>query len=65
MAFDLHVFTDRNGKPCVSVTDSNNVRSKPIRINSVVGRYLLKAAIDARNAGRADGKTVEGPCHDD
>jgi hypothetical protein len=60
MAIDLHMFTNRDGKFCVSMTDSEGVRSRPAQVDIQIARVLTEIAVFlAENAGRADGKSEE------
>jgi len=46
VAFDIHVFLDREGNPCASVTDSDCVRSKPVFLNEKAMSLIADLAID-------------------
>jgi hypothetical protein len=60
MAFDLHVFANRDGKVCASMTDGNGVRSKPLQLTVRAAMLLSEIAFSiAENGESADSKVAE------
>jgi len=59
VAFDIHVFLDREGKVCASVTDSDCVRSKPVRLTRPASALIFRIMHAMHEAARVDSK-VEG-----
>jgi len=59
MAFDIHVFLDREGKVCAAVTDSDCVRSKPVRLTAASALVMFRIMQGMCEMSRIDSKVED------